>query len=102
YYRAVYATERVKQGKTCGCFIALALAFIFFLFTLMPVLLFSGIWGVVTGIVGIAYFLGCNWPDHGDYGYVSGAAVRREVYGVLGVFLVLVAANYALLLTDVG
>jgi hypothetical protein len=104
YFRAEYPLTR-SQGNTKvdAFFTALTISLIYFLFALVPVLLFGGIWGVAAGIVGIIFFTVITLPNHGPGAtYANGAAVRRELYGVLGVFLVLLAVNYSLLRADGG
>ena len=104
YFRAEYSLTRSQGGtKVDAFFKALTFSLNDFVFALVPVLLFGGIWGVAAGIVGIIISLLGTLPNYGpDVGYACGAAVRRELYGVLGVFLVLLAVNYSLLRADGG
>ena len=102
YFRAEYPLSRSQwKTKVDAFFTALIVSLVFFLFALVPVLLFGGIWGVAAGIVGLIFSSLCILSDPSPGGTVAGgAAVRHELYGVLGVFLVLLAVNYSLLRAD--
>ena len=82
---------------------ATMLSAFYFLFAFIPALLLPDHWGVAAGALAFSLPFGVSFFNKSDDDRLApGAHVRMELLGVLGVFVVLVAVNYAFLRTDGG
>jgi hypothetical protein len=97
--RAEYRHQRGKD-EDLGYSIVAAFGFVGFLFVwpFLPALLLPGYWGVGGSLVGLTLAavarINTSLNDK-DLSFAPNALLRRELVGILSLFVVLVAVNYA-------
>ena len=99
YFRAEFRRSiREKHEARDSAFVgAAATALLAFSFVLLPAVLLPGGWGFYGATAALAFIAFVYFtPSSGEVNFPSHRAIATETVGSLGVFLILLAANYTI------